>query len=84
MTNSFFIETSRCSLEDNNIRFVSFNNARKKQYRMKTIIQEDKVYKYPSTEEAKQHLEEIKQNIDILKANNFYVIDSYDEGKIIS
>lgn len=84
MANSFFIETTRSTLEDNNIRFVSFNNARKKQYRMKTIIQKDKVYKYPSTDEAKQHLEEIKHNIYILKTNNFFVIDSYDEEKIIS
>lgn len=84
MANSFFIETTRSTLKDNNIRFVSFNNARKKQYRMKTIIQEDKVYKYPSTDEAKQHLEEIKHNIDILKSNSFCVIDSYDEDRIIS
>ena len=83
-SNSFLVECSKNFLEENNIKFVSFSNARKKQYRIKTIIQGDSVYKYAVTQEAREHIENIKNNIDILKRNNLKTIDSYDQERIIS
>ena len=83
-TNSFFIECSKIDFKDNEIKFVSFSNARKKEYRVKTIIKGDTVYKYAVNEEGKEHLEDIKRNIDILKSNNLKTIDTYDDEKIIS
>ena len=42
------------------------------------------VYKYNENEKIKEHLDMIKENIEILKRNNLNTLDSYDEEKIIS
>lgn len=81
--NSFFIEIAE-NLEENNIKYASFSNLRKSKYRIKTIIQGDKVYKYPANEKAKKHIRDIKKNIKILKEENIDILDSYDKEKIIS
>lgn len=82
--NSFFIEISNDSAKDNEIRYVSFWNNRNRQYRLKTVMQADKVYKYPTSELAKKHIDEIKKNIDIMRKSSIQTVDSYDEEKIIS
>ncbi len=81
--NSYFIEISK-NLNENQIKYVSFWNNRKPEYRLKTIIKGDKVYKYPSNDLAKSHIQKIKNNIDILKNCNINTLDEYDEEKIIS
>ena len=83
-SNSFFVECSKEKLIDNNIKFVSFSNARRKEYRIKTIIQGDYVYKYSCQEESNEHINSIKKNIDILKTNNFNTIDSFEDKRIVS
>ena len=82
--NSFLIECSKEPLEENNIEFVAFSNIRKPQYRIQTIIQGENVYKYALNNKAQNHINEIKNNIDILKQSNINTIDSYDENRIIS
>lgn len=82
-TNSYFIEIAN-NLEENQIKYVSFWNNRKQQYRLRTIIQGDKVYKYPNNDLSKQHINMIKQNIDILRNSGINTLDTYDEEKIIS
>lgn len=84
LINSFFIEIFNGEPEENGIKLVSFSNMRKEEYRIKTIMKQDYVYKYNDNEKSKQHLNTIKENIDILKRNNFNTLDSYDEEKIIS
>lgn len=82
--NSFLIECSEEILQENNIEFVAFSNIRKPQYRIQTIIQGENVYKYALNNKAQNHINEIKNNIDILKQSNINTIDSYDENRIIS
>ena len=79
--NSYLVEISK---EDNKVEFVSFGNSRKEKYRMQTVIIEDIVYKQNVNNDGKKHIEEIKENIDILKKLNVNMLDSYDESKIYS
>ena len=82
--NSFFIEIFNGESEENEIKLASFSNMRKEEFRIKTIMKTDYVYKYNENEKSKAHLNMIKENIDILKRNNLNTLDSYDEEKIIS
>ena len=81
--NSYFIEAGE-NLKDNEIKYVSFWNNRKTEYRLKTIIKGDKVYKYPLSNLSNGHFNTIKNNIDILNNSNIKTLDEYDEEKIIS
>ena len=83
-SNSYFIEIGKNDLEENNILFVSYTNIRKEKYRIKTIIYKDRVEKTYNNETAKQHINEIKRNIDIMNELNIKTLDSYEEDKIIS
>lgn len=82
--NSFFIECSNKRFEDNGIEFVSFSNMRKEEYRIKTIIKGDSVYKQAANKQAINHIEQIKRNIDILKEIKLNTLDKYDNLGIIS
>lgn len=81
--NSFLVEISQ-HLVENQIKYVSFWNNRKPKYRLKTIMQGDKVYKYAINEFSRQHIQNIKNNIDILRRHHINTLDEYDEEKIIS
>ena len=83
-SNSFFIECSKKEFEDNKIEFVSYSNIRKEEFRIKTVIKGDKVYKTNANDKSKKHIEQIKKNIDILNKNDLNTIDSYNENTIIS
>ncbi len=82
--NSFFIEIFNGEYEENKIQFVAFSNMRKKMYRIKTIMEKDYVYKYSINEISKKHIDDIKENIEILRSSNVNTLDSYDNNKIIS
>lgn len=81
--NSYFIEISK-NFIDNKIKYVSFWNNRKPQYRLQTVIKGDQVYKSPTNELAKEHINTMKNNIDILKKSNINTLDEYDDENIIS
>ena len=81
--NSFLIEISK-QKQNNDIKFVSFANMRKPEYRIKTIMKEGYVYKYPASKESVRHIEETKENIDIIKSAGLKTLDSYNEKGIIS
>lgn len=71
--NSFFIEISnKDNFED--IRFVSFSVTRKKEYRIKTVIRKDNVYKYADSKVAISHINKISNNIKILNDCNIEVL----------
>lgn len=82
--NSFMVECKKGTLEENDISFVSYANIRKPEYRIQTIIKKENVYKKNNDETAKAHIEDIKNNINILKTSNIKTIDTYDEEQIIS
>lgn len=81
--NSFFIEVS---LEEffNDTKYISFNNYRKKKYRLMTKIRQDVVEKTYTNLKSKEHLENMKLNISNLKQDGIEVLDNFDDEKIIS
>lgn len=83
-SNSFFIEIFNGDYVDNEIRLVTFSNMRKNNYKIKTIMKKDFVYKYPDNEVSKGHIQNVKNNIDIMVNSKLNTIDSYDDEKIIS
>ena len=82
--NSFFIEIFNGKVEENGIKLVAFSNMRKEEFRIKTIMQGEYVYKYSDNKKSKKHIEQVKENIDIIKKSNLNTLDTYDEEKIIS
>lgn len=82
--NSFLLEISKNEIKDNLIRFVSHTNMRKDEYRIKTIVGNEQVYKINANEKSKEHIENIKKNIDMLRKLKINTVDSYDKEKIIS
>lgn len=84
--NSFLIECSRKEI-DTNIKYVSYTNYRKKEYRIMTIIKEDVVEKRAVSKESLNHIEQMKQNIEILKQYNIKTLeqskDDYLESEFV-
>lgn len=83
-SNAFLIEGSKEEFEDNGIEFVSFSNMRKPEYRIQTVIRGDSVYKKAFNEKSLEHINNIKNNIDILNKLNLKTLDRYNENEIIS
>lgn len=82
--NSFFVEISNKELIENNIRFITFSNMRKDEYRIKTIVKEKEVYKTSVNEKSKKHIENIKENIQTLQKLGVKILDTFKEDTIIS
>lgn len=82
--NSYLFEISKKPLETSEIQFISYANMRKPEYRIKTIMEKQFVYKYPANEKSVKHIEHIKQNIHLLKQQGIKTVDSFDETRIIS
>jgi hypothetical protein len=82
-SNSYFIEISKQEFE-NNTRFISFNNYRKKKYRLMTKIKSQVVEKSSTIDESLEHIQNIRKNIEIISGYGIKILDKYDEGKIIS
>ena len=82
--NSFFIEIFKGDFTDNEIKLITFSNIRKNKYKIRTIVKNDFVYKYADNQESKNHIEQVKKNIDILNKYKLNTLDSYDKDKIIS
>ena len=84
--NSFLIECSRKEI-DTDIKYVSYTNYRKKEYRIMTIIKEDVVEKRAVSKESLNHIEQMKQNREILKQYNIKTLeqskDDYLESEFV-
>ncbi len=81
--NSYLVEIGQ-NVTKNNIKFITYWNNRKPEYRLRTVIQGDKVYKYNTNNLSKNHIQTLKNNIDILNKSGIKTLDSYDEEKTIS
>ncbi len=81
--NSFFIEISNNN-KFQDIKYVSYSITRKKEFRIKTIIGKDEVYKYADNDDSKKHIDTIKRNIEILEKSNINCLDKYVNNHIIS
>ncbi len=80
--NSYFVELGNSI--DNSIKYVSFWNIRNKEYKLKTIIDGNKVYKMAENSDAISHIEQMKKNIDILVSNKIKTLDSYNGNIVVS
>ena len=82
--NSYFVEIGKSKLEPNGIQFVSYTNIRKEKYKIQTIIYEDRVEKTYADDMAKEHMQTIRKNVDIMNQKNIKTLDRYENDKIIS
>ena len=81
--NSYFIEASTTEFY-NDTKYISFNNYRKKKYRLMTKIKKDVVEKTYTNLESEEHLKNMKLNIQNLQEEGIEILDKYDDGKIVS
>lgn len=81
-SNSFFIQASIGDI-DKNVKGVFYNNLRNKKYQLKTLIQNDFVTKLECSEDAKDHLSNMKKIIDIMNKEKLTSLDKYEEDKIV-
>ena len=78
--NAFLIEINpKC-----NVKFVSYNNIRRKEYRLVTKIYDTEVVKEPISSEAENHIKNMKKYIEDLKNHNIKNLDKGQENQIIS
>ena len=82
--NSYFVEISKQELVDNNIKFVSYTNIRRDKFSIQTTIFDDRVEKTYLTKKSKQHIKDMKKNIDIMNESGITTLDSYEKEKIMS
>ena len=82
--NCFLIECSKFEYEKNHAEFISYSNIRKEEFRIKTIISGDEVYKTAASEKSKEHIKQIKKNIDLLNQIGLDTLDRYNDNTIIS
>ncbi len=81
--NSFFIEISYKEI-DTDIKYVSYSNYRKKEYRVMTIIGKSKVIKKPADIAAIKHINQINENIEALRKYDVDLIERFEKNKLIS
>ena len=81
--NSFFIELSKQEITTD-IKYVTFSNYRKKEYRMMTIIDSKKVYKKIADKEALSHVENISNNLKELEKYDIKLIEKIENNEILS
>lgn len=83
LSNSYFIEMSKEALETD-IKYVSFNNYRKKEYQLTTIIRDEIVEKKPTTKEALKNINRISKNIEKLNKFDFEILDKFENNTLYS
>lgn len=82
-TNAYVIEASKTAIQ-NDVRYVSYNNARKEEYRLITILRENVVEKIPANKQASKQIENMKENIREIKETNIALLDYEENEKICS
>lgn len=79
------IEEEKRNKEDSSIiKYVSFNNSRKEQYQLITIIKNDVVEKIPANANSKSHIENMSKIIEQINNDNIKILDYSKDGKIYS
>ncbi len=81
--NAYIIEASRKELK-NDIQYVSYNNVRKEEYQLITIIKKEVVEKLPANPKAVFQMNNMKKNIEEMRETNIHLLDYEEEGKIYS
>lgn len=81
--NSFFIEIGQNEIK-NDIRYITFTNYRKKEYKIVTIIKENEVIKKAITKEAQNHINQMIHNLQYLKEYNIAPLEKQNDNIVIS
>ena len=81
--NSFLIEASKKEIE-NNIKYISFTNYRKKEYRISTILTDDYAIKKSASIDADKHIQNISENLKFLPKEQAKVIEVFEDGNLKS
>lgn len=81
--NSYFIEVS-LKKDSNDIKYISFNNCRKEQYQLLTIIKEDIVEKIAANKTANSHIENMKNIINKMKEKDINILDFEKNNRLYS
>ena len=77
LSNSYLIEASREKI-DTDVKYISFNNYRKEECQLTTIIKKDIVEKRPTTKRAEGNIKRICKNLVKLNEYDFTILDGYD------
>ena len=83
LSNSYLIVASKGDL-DIGIKAVTYGTFRKPEYRIKTIIKEKEVIKKANSVSAKQHIENVGKNIEILESYGIKTLDTFEKDCIKS
>lgn len=83
LSNSYLLEISKVPI-DTSIKYISFNNYRKPQYSLITIIKDDIVEKRQASKEGVANIKRIAQNLEELNKYDFEILDKYEEGRLYS
>ena len=81
--NGFFIEVSKGEI-DTDIKYVTFSNYRKKEYRMMTIIDSTNVKKKIADKDAISHIKSISENLKELKKYDIKLIENIENNVVSS
>ena len=83
--NSYLVEIKMPEKKQTNpIHFISFNNNRKEEYQLATILEENKIKKQMISPKARKHMKSIELNTKNLKKLGFHMIDEIVEDEVIS
>lgn len=77
--NSYLIEIVKDKEYKNDVKFVSFNNLRKEQYRIITKMYDEYVEKTSYRKTSETHIKRIANNIEFLEKVGFNLLDKYNE-----
>lgn len=83
LSNSYLLEISKEPILTE-VKYVSFNNYRKKEYQLTTIIKDEKVEKKPTNNEAIKNIKRISQNLKLLKKCPFQILDCFENNTLYS
>lgn len=81
--NSFFIEIQKQPFE-NTIKYVTFSNYRKEEYRVMTIIKEKEVIKKATNQKAEKHINHILETNALFHKENAKIIEREINGELVS
>lgn len=77
--NYFLIEASLDS-DVSDYKYISFNNYRKEEFKLITIIREDEVVKKEVSIKGKNHLDNFKSNLKYIKNYDFEILDHVSDN----
>lgn len=83
LANSYLMEFSKNNISTD-VKYVSYNNYRKEEYQLITIIEDDVVEKKPATYKSINNIKRIGEELKYLNNYNIEILDKYENNKLYS